>query len=296
VTVRDPYDVLGVAPDASAEAIQDAYRHLAERWHPDRNPNDPVADALFKEIAAAYDILSHADKRAAFDRANASAAADASPAADVRSERPRYSGDGAFASTPEDRAELGEYVEQRREERGQNERRPSGLLIALAAYVALTFAAGMFRGFSTELDGVIESQQEITVPVIDALLYIGEPVSWNWTQPHYWSALPKTTKFTIRRSDGRRETFAVGPACSLLSNWQETLLLPKQIHKVAGHWDYQLNGRTVSDFGPNLVCVGFGSARLASFLFLLTVGLLYRPAWAPAVAKLFFPSRALPRD
>ena len=67
MTQTDPYRVLGVARDASAEQIKKAYRRLAREWHPDTNTS-PGAEERFKAIAAAYDVLSDADKRAKVDR------------------------------------------------------------------------------------------------------------------------------------------------------------------------------------------------------------------------------------
>jgi DnaJ-class molecular chaperone len=66
--VEDPYAVLGVARDASAEEIRRAYRALAKRWHPDTNPDKPEAEARFKAISAAYALLSDPEQRARFDR------------------------------------------------------------------------------------------------------------------------------------------------------------------------------------------------------------------------------------
>ena len=65
---RDWYDVLGVARDADADTIKKAYRKLALKYHPDRNPDDKEAEARFKEAAEAYDVLSDEQKRAAYDR------------------------------------------------------------------------------------------------------------------------------------------------------------------------------------------------------------------------------------
>lgn len=66
-TKRDYYDVLGVSRDASLEEIKKAYRKLALEWHPDRNKS-PEAEARFKEINEAYEILSDPEKRAAYDQ------------------------------------------------------------------------------------------------------------------------------------------------------------------------------------------------------------------------------------
>lgn len=65
---RDYYEVLGVARDASADAIKKAYRKLARTHHPDVNPGDKKAEARFKEAQEAYDVLSDAEKRSLYDR------------------------------------------------------------------------------------------------------------------------------------------------------------------------------------------------------------------------------------
>jgi molecular chaperone DnaJ len=65
---RDYYEVLGVARDAGEEDLKKAYRKLAMTWHPDRNQGNKDAEARFKELNEAYDILKDAEKRAAYDR------------------------------------------------------------------------------------------------------------------------------------------------------------------------------------------------------------------------------------
>jgi molecular chaperone DnaJ len=66
--VRDPYDILGVDRSATQDELKAAFRRLASQHHPDKNPGDDGAHNRFKEINAAYQILSDPQKRAAFDR------------------------------------------------------------------------------------------------------------------------------------------------------------------------------------------------------------------------------------
>ncbi len=65
---KDFYQILGVSKSASADELKKAYRKLAMKYHPDKNPNDKAAEEKFKEISHAYDILSDEQKRAAYDR------------------------------------------------------------------------------------------------------------------------------------------------------------------------------------------------------------------------------------
>jgi DnaJ-class molecular chaperone len=93
----DPYQVLGVKREASQEEIQKAYRKLAKKLHPDLNPGNKEAEEKFKEVSAAYDLLSDADKRARFDRGEIDASGAERP-------RQRYyrdfaEGDGAHVYT-----------------------------------------------------------------------------------------------------------------------------------------------------------------------------------------------------
>jgi molecular chaperone DnaJ len=65
---RDYYDVLGVGRSATGEEVKRAYRKLAVKFHPDKNPDDPHAEEKFKELGEAYDVLMDPEKRAAYDR------------------------------------------------------------------------------------------------------------------------------------------------------------------------------------------------------------------------------------
>jgi len=66
--MTDPYATLGTSKTASADEIKKAYRKLAKQHHPDLNPDNAAAASRFKEISAAYDLLSDPEKRARFDR------------------------------------------------------------------------------------------------------------------------------------------------------------------------------------------------------------------------------------
>jgi molecular chaperone DnaJ len=68
VSKADYYEILGVSRDASDQELKSAYRKLALKHHPDRNPGDHAAEERFKEASEAYQVLSDADKRAAYDR------------------------------------------------------------------------------------------------------------------------------------------------------------------------------------------------------------------------------------
>jgi DnaJ-class molecular chaperone len=82
MATQTPYEVLGVKPDAGNDEIRKAYRKLAKEFHPDLNPGKPAAEARFKAVTAAYDILSDPEKRGRYNRGEI----DESGA-----ERPRYS-------------------------------------------------------------------------------------------------------------------------------------------------------------------------------------------------------------
>ena len=65
---RDYYEVLGVSKTATPAELKSAYRKLAIKYHPDKNPGDKEAEEKFKEAAEAYDVLRNPDKRARYDQ------------------------------------------------------------------------------------------------------------------------------------------------------------------------------------------------------------------------------------
>ena len=65
---RDYYEVLGVSRSASGTELKKAFKKLAMKYHPDRNPDDPSANEKFKEAAEAYEVLSDSEKKSAYDQ------------------------------------------------------------------------------------------------------------------------------------------------------------------------------------------------------------------------------------
>lgn len=100
---RDPYDVLGVVKTASAEDIKKAYRKLVKQLHPDLHPGDQKMADRFKDVAAAYEIIGDADKRAKFDKGEIDAAGQERPQQRYYREyaneggAQHYQSDGGFA-------------------------------------------------------------------------------------------------------------------------------------------------------------------------------------------------------
>jgi len=68
MTKRDYYDILGVTRSSSADEIKKAYRKMAIKYHPDKNPGDKKSEDNFKEAAEAYEVLSNSDKKKRYDQ------------------------------------------------------------------------------------------------------------------------------------------------------------------------------------------------------------------------------------
>ena len=65
---RDYYDILGVTRSSTADEIKKAYRKMAIKYHPDKNPGDKQSEENFKEAAEAYEVLSNAEKKRRYDQ------------------------------------------------------------------------------------------------------------------------------------------------------------------------------------------------------------------------------------
>jgi DnaJ-class molecular chaperone len=101
-TVEDPYKTLGLARDAALAAIRRAYRKLAKRFHPDLNPGNASAEAQFKKIATAHELLTGTEKRRRFDAGEINALGDERPtAASYRDFADRKSGRRYGAAGPQ---------------------------------------------------------------------------------------------------------------------------------------------------------------------------------------------------
>ena len=114
---RDYYDLLGVPKDADSSALKSAYRRLAMKYHPDRNPGDKDAEKNFKDISEAYEILSNSEKRQAYDAYGHDAFQNSGGGGFSEG----FSGFGNFSDIFEDFfGDLGGRSQQRQPQRGQD--------------------------------------------------------------------------------------------------------------------------------------------------------------------------------
>ncbi|MBF0333510.1 MAG: DnaJ domain-containing protein [Alphaproteobacteria bacterium] len=131
--MNDPYKILGVARNASADEIKKAYRKLARKLHPDLNPGDKASESRFKDVASAYDLLSDPDKRARFDRGEINASG--------QEQRPRWSNYRSYAEH-----RLGPIGRPRRRHGGPPEATRQAIRRALDAGRSGNHPAGLLGG------------------------------------------------------------------------------------------------------------------------------------------------------
>ncbi len=122
MTARNPYEVLGVKKDATEAEIRRVYRNLAKQHHPDLNPGNKQAEARFKEISAAYDLLSDKEKRARYDRGEIDESGAERPRAysyqDFAGGAPGAKYQGAEGMAPEDLDDLFAFFSRGQGRRG----------------------------------------------------------------------------------------------------------------------------------------------------------------------------------
>jgi DnaJ-class molecular chaperone len=178
---RDYYEVLGVARDASPEAIKKAYRGMARKYHPDVNPGDKTAEKQFKEVQQAYDILGDPEKRALYDRYG-TAAFEGMAAA------------GPRTSASEWTARFGE---------------PGYETIDFSEFFGPFSQGGAAAGQATGGAGIFEDLLGKMRQSRTARPRGGRSVEANLTIPFLTAVRGGETNITVQRSDGKQESLVV---------------------------------------------------------------------------------------
>ena len=178
MSLKDYYEVLGVSRSASADEIKRAYRRLAKQYHPDRNPDDPSAEAKFKEVQAAHDVLKDPQKRSQYDRFGPAAVgnwqtdpggqrvytwSDGGPTISFDDMEDLFSAFGGLGGAGE--AGAGPFADVfGREGRGRRRRAPAQRGLDLERPVNLSFEQAA-RGTSVEVDRVAGDGRRQTIQV-----------------------------------------------------------------------------------------------------------------------------------
>jgi len=267
VTETNPYGVLGVKTRASEREIQEAYRELAQRYHPSLNPGDARAAQAFREVSHAYRLLSDKEERARFDRENAAAGgttAKPERAARYVPTRMRENVDGVYQSYFD--SESGREIKRLR----------PWAVMAIAVMMFLSFMVPLLRGAAVQLDGSVVSSRYAGLSIERYLMI------WTWPLQRFifqpWDLFrggalrppPYSLTWTILGSDGALHEFTPGARCTLLS---DQLLTPgMSIHKPAWSLEYEINGQSASDFAPS--CAVFFPLWLVISFSLFTMGIM----------------------
>jgi len=142
---RDLYEVLGVAKDAPKDTVRKAYRKLARELHPDVNPGDDAAEERFKEVAAAYDVLSDEEKRKAYDEFGFDSLQTGFDPEKARAyqqwqqgrQRTGYAGGpGGFGGGVADMGDLGDFFNRMRQQQARRPRRGGDVHASLSIDLA----------------------------------------------------------------------------------------------------------------------------------------------------------------
>ncbi|MGH2865728.1 MAG: molecular chaperone DnaJ [Solirubrobacteraceae bacterium] len=190
-TRPDYYKTLGVDKQASAEDIKKAYRKLARRYHPDRNPGDKQAEARFKEISQAHDVLGDPEKRKQYDRGSGAFAGAAGP------------GFGGFGNFDFDASSMGDIL--------------SNLFGGSASGRRVRTKARAERGADLEAQVSISFEQAVA----GAQVPLQVPMHASCPTCHGTGAKPGTAPSVCPRCEGRgietqgQGMFSISQPCSL---------------------------------------------------------------------------------